>query len=305
MDKKKVVVEELHKPARRNYPRRKFDVRGLDETWQADLVEMQPYSRENKGFRYLLIVIDIFSKYAWGVPVKSKSGPDVTEAMKSILKQGRVPKNLHVDQGKEFYNKNFEGLMKKYKVNMYSTYSNLKASIVERLNRTLKSKMWLQFSMQGNYKWLDLLPKLIETYNNTKHRTIKMKPKDVNTGNEKEVLKRFIDDRKFAKKTKFKVNDKVRVSKIKQLFEKGYTANWSGEIFTISKVLKTNPVTYHLKDFNDDAVSGCFYEQELSKAKYPDVYLVEKVLKKQGDKLFVKWLGWSKDHNSWIHKNDL
>ena len=146
------VVEELHKPARRNYSRRKYDIRNLDETWQADLVEMIPYSKENKGFRYLLTVIDIFSKYAWAIPVKRKSGQDVTAAMKSVFKQGCAPKNLHTDRGKEFYNSNFSNLMKEYNVNLYSTYSNIKASICEHFNRTLKNEMWKQFSLNGNYK---------------------------------------------------------------------------------------------------------------------------------------------------------
>ena len=88
----KVVVEELHKPARRNYQRRKFDMRGIDESWQADLVEMQPYAGENKGYRYLLTITDVFSKFAWAAPVKSKSGIDVTTAMKNVLIQGREPK---------------------------------------------------------------------------------------------------------------------------------------------------------------------------------------------------------------------
>ena len=110
------VVEELHKPARRHYPRRKYEMRGLNETFQADLVDMQQHSRENKGFKYLLTIIDVFSKFAWAVPVKSKSGEDITTAMKSILIQGRIPKNLHVDQGSEFYNSNFKPLMRKYDI---------------------------------------------------------------------------------------------------------------------------------------------------------------------------------------------
>ena len=142
----KVVVGELHKPARRNYLRRKYDIRGVDETWQADLVEMQSYARENIGYRYMLTVIDIFSKYSWAIPVKKKTGEDVTAAMKSMLrKSGRVPKNLHTDRGKEFYNKNFQTLMTKYGINLYSTFSNLKALICERFNRTLKNEMWKKF----------------------------------------------------------------------------------------------------------------------------------------------------------------
>lgn len=189
MDVEKLqLVKELHKPARRNYQRRHFDIRGIDETWQADLVEMQPYEKVNKGYKYILTVIDIFSKFAWAVPVKSKKGEDVAAAMESVLDNGRVPKNLHVDRGKEFYNTHFENLMKRYKINLYSTFSNLKASICERFNRTLKNKMWMQFSLQSNYKWIDILKDLILSYNDTRHQTIRMKPKDVTKQNETELL---------------------------------------------------------------------------------------------------------------------
>ena len=214
------LVEELHKPARRNYPRRKYDIRGLDETWQADLVEMQPYSRENKGYKYLLTVIDVFSKFAWAIPIKNKTGENVSIAMKSILTEGRKPKNLHTDQGKEFYNAKFQSLMQKYKINLYSTYSNLKVSICERFNRTFKNAMGKKCSLQGNYKWLDIVPELIASYNNRKHRTIGMKPKYVTKTNTSQVLLKFTQERKPMKRSRFKVGDKVRVSRMKHVFEK-------------------------------------------------------------------------------------
>lgn len=312
MEYKREVVEELHKPARRNYPRRKFDVRGLDETWQADLVEMIPYARENNDHKYMLTVIDVFSKFAWAVPIKQKTGKDVTAAMNSVLRQGRIPKNLQTDRGKEFYNSNFQNLMKQFKINLYSTYSNLKASICERFNRTLKNRMWIQFSLRGNYKWLDILPTLMEAYNNTKHRTIGVKPSEVTSANEAQILKRFSSSSSSIKakslekkKPKFKLNDKVRVSKIKEAFEKGYTPNWSTEIFTIAKVCKTKPITYHLKDYKDQPVQGGFYEEELSKVKYPDVYLIEKVIKRRGNQIYVKWLGFDDSHNTWINKSEM
>ena len=176
---KKRIVDELHKPARRNYPRRKVDIRGLDETWQADLVVMESYWRINKGYKYLLTVIDNYSKFAWAVPLKRKTAAAVATAFKSILAKGRKPKNLHVDQGTEFYNKECQDLLKKYKIKLYSTFSGLKATIIERFNRTLKTKMWKMFSLRGNFKWHDILQDLISEYNNSKHRTIKMKPKDV------------------------------------------------------------------------------------------------------------------------------
>ena len=111
------LVKELHKPAKRNYKRQHVDIRGIDETWQAYLVEMLPYKKENRGYKYILTIIDIFSKFAWAVPVKSKTEKDVTSAMKSVLAQGRVPKSLQVDRGKQFYNQSFANLMKHYNIN--------------------------------------------------------------------------------------------------------------------------------------------------------------------------------------------
>ena len=142
---KKALVEEIHKHVRKNFPRHKVEMRGIYETWQADLVDMQAYSRSNKGYNFLLTVIDNVSKYAWAVSQKNNSGPEVIKALKSIFVKGRVPKKLHVDRGTEFYNANCKALLNSYKVKLYSTYSNLKALIVERFNRTLKSKMWKQF----------------------------------------------------------------------------------------------------------------------------------------------------------------
>ena len=161
---------------------------------------MIPYVRDNKGYRYQLTIIDIFSKYAWAVPVKRKAGKDVAEAMKSVLVKGRVPKNLHTDRDKEFYNSDFQKLMNTYKIKLFSTYSNLKATICERFNRTLKSAMWKKFSLRGNYKWLDILPNLLTAYNNRKHCTIDVKPKDVTASNEADIL------RKFARKITKKIN---------------------------------------------------------------------------------------------------
>ncbi|CAB0027960.1 unnamed protein product [Trichogramma brassicae] len=239
MSQKKDLVEELHRPARRNYPRRRMDVRGLDETWQADLVEMIPYARENGGYKYLLTCIDILSKYAWTVPVKSKTGKDIAEAMKSILSKGqRVPKHLHTDRGKEFYNKDFEAVMNKYRIHLYSTYGNLKASIVERFNRTLKNIMWKQFSLQGNHKWTNIVSKLTSDYNERKHRTIGMAPARVTHKNEKDILKTKFAQRVGSVSRKFKIGDKVRVSKAKHLFEKGYEPNWTTEVFTVRRVAR-------------------------------------------------------------------
>ena len=130
---------------------------------------MQKFSKWNKGYRYLLMVIGVFSKYGWIIPLKDKKGESVTEAFKTIFKEGRKPQYLWVDKGKEFYNKHLKDLLEKNGIHMYSTENEEKSSVVERWNRTIKSKMWKQFTVQGNTMYLDMLPKLVKQYNNTKH----------------------------------------------------------------------------------------------------------------------------------------
>lgn len=303
MGKKQQLVNELHRTARKNFKRRRVIIIGYDDTWQADLVEMGAYSNVNNGFRYLLTIIDTFSKYAWTIPIKSKTGYDVTNAMQSVLKGVRKPKNLQTDDGTDFFNKTFRTLMAKYKINHYSTYSSLKASIVERFNRTLKNKMWKAFSMNGNYEWVKIIMKILSDYNNCYHRTIKMKPIHVCKENEKQLLSTVYNYKITGGSAKFCVGENVRISKYKHIFEKGYTPNWTTEIFKIRKIQSTNPVTYLLKDYQNQPISGGFYELELHKASSSDLYLVEKILKTKDQKIFVKWLGFPDNHNSWINKN--
>lgn len=303
---RKEIIKELHKKALKKFPRRKVILKGIDDLWQADLVEMIPYSKQNNNYKYLLTVIDCFSKYAWAKPVLNKTSTLVTKAMLEIIKEsGRIPINLHTDNGKEFYNKIFDELMKKYNINHYSTYTHLKASIVERFNRTLKDNMWKLFSMQGSYKWCKQIELLLYKYNHTKHRTIKMTPNEVNKKTEKMLLKTIFKQSPVLVKNKYNIGDNVRVSKYKTIFEKGYTPNWTTEIFTILSVNNKSPVTYLLKDYKNQMIAGRFYEKELQLVKYPDAYLIEKVIKRTKDKSFVKWLGFDNSHNSWIKNTEL
>lgn len=305
VNKKKGLVGELHRQARRNFKRRRVITKGIDDLWQADLVEMGYYSRFNRGHRFLLTVIDTFSKFAWAVPLKTKNASNVTEAMKSIFVKGRSPKNLQTDDGKEFFNKQFQNLMREYHINHYSTYSILKASIVERFNRTLKGLMWKEFSYQGTYHWTNIYKELIEKYNNTKHRTIKMTPSSVNSNNENLILNTVYNNLKIFNKPKFHIGDNVRISKYKHIFDKGYTPNWTTEVFKIKTIQNTNPTTYILADYEGNAIKGGFYEYELMKTRYPNNYLVEKILSTRGNRVLVKWLGFSSEHNSWINKSDI
>lgn len=303
--RRKEIVAELHKPARKNFIRRRVVLKGIDDLWQADLIDMQKIKKVNKGFKYILVVIDCFSKFAWGVPLKTKSKYDVANGFQKILNCDRIPINIQSDMGKEFYNEAFQKLLRLYKINHYSTYSVKKASIVERFIRTLKSKLYKYFTMVGNNKWIGSpLEDMLSSYNNTVHRSIKFKPIDVTSENQAIVMNNIKKSQTSQKsgKPKFKVGDSVRISKYKENFKKGYTPNWSSELFIIKKVNNTQPVTYAIEDQRNQLIFGSFYEQELQKTNHPYIYLIEKVIKKKGNKLFVKWLGLSERENCWINK---
>jgi hypothetical protein len=310
MDFKSKIINELHKPARINFPRRNTVLKGLNDLYQADLVEIKPYSNINKGFKYILTVINCFSKKADAAPLKNKSGKAVTEAMETIIKRYKQPmKHLQTDDGKEFFNKNFKALMNKYDINHYSTYSDKKAAIIERFNRTIKGTMYKMFSNRGSHVWYDILPKLLKEYNDKYHRTIGMKPNQVNKRNEKNVLKRIIKQttpkKEKRKPRKFNVGEEVRISKYKGIFSKKYLPNWTNEVFTVYKVQPTLPETYILKDKKGQLLQGGFYGHELLKSTVGDVYLVEKVLKRKKDQVLVRWLGFNESEDSWIPKKDL
>lgn len=304
---KRTIIHELHKPARKFFERRPFIQKGINDTLQLDLVEMIPYSKANRGYKYILMAIDCFSKRAFARALKTKTGTEVSQATKSILEEiGSAPKNIQTDLGKEFYCAPFKSLMNKNGINHYSTYTEMKASIVERLNRTIKGRMWKEFGFVGSYEWLEILDSIIENYNRSYHRTIKMKPNQVNSSNEQNLLATVYNfDDSPSKRSKYKVGDHVRISKSKGIFAKGYTANWSTEIFQVVKVQRTAPITYLLKDQSNEYIKGSFYDVELSKVKHPNTYVIDKILKTKGRKVLIKYLGLDHSHNTWINKKDL
>ena len=303
------MADELHKPIKRNFTRCRVIVNHIDEIWCSDLVEMQQFSKWNMGYKYLLMVLDVFSKYGWIVPLKDKKGETVAEAFKTILKEGRKPQYLWTDKGKEYYNKYLKDLVEKNKVTLYSTENEEKSSVCERWNRTIKTKMWKQLTVQGNTMYLDMLPKLVEQYNNTKHSSIKMTPVEASKKKNEGVVyfNLYGDMETLKQKPKFKIDDKVRISKYKRnVFDKGYTPNWTEEVFIVDRVKYTNPITYKLKDLNDEEIQGSFYEPELLKAKQ-EVFRIDKVIRRDYKKkqALVKWKGYSDNFNSWIPIKDL
>ena len=296
-------VYTLHKPIRHRFKTRRVLVSNIDDQWQADLVDMQKLRKYNKNYNYILTVIDIFSKFAWAIPIKKKTGEEILKAFNIIFKYRR-PMKIHTDKGLEFINKPTQNLFQKLGIHWFTTENETKAQVVERFNRTLKSKMYKYFTANNTKTWIDIIHDLIFNYNNSYHRSIKMTPVEASLEkNSKSVYDSLFPNKKIGKlKGKFKVGDRVRISKKRKDFTKGYLPNFTEEIFVILKVLETDPPTYILNDMNDEIIKGSFYEQELVKYEN-DAYEIDKIIKRKKDKLLVKWKGYIEP--SWINKSDI
>ena len=201
---------------------------GIKSILGTDLADMQLISKFNKGFRFLLCVIDIFSKYAWFAPLKDKKGVSIVNAFQSILKKSNRKRNkIWVDKGSEFYNSSFKKWLQDNDIVMYSTYNEGKSVVAERFIRTLKNKIYKYTSSISKNMYIDKLDDVVNEYNNTYHRATKMKPTDVKDNTYINIGKDINKD------PKFKVGDHVRISTYRNIFAKGYTPNWYEEIFVI------------------------------------------------------------------------
>ena len=256
---------------------------------------MQLLNKYNKGIRFLLCVIDIFSKYAWVVPLKDKKRISIVKAFQIILKQSsRKPNKIWVDKGSEFYNAYFKKWLRGNDIVMYSIHNEGKSVVAERFIRTLKSKIYKYMTSISKNVYIDKLDDIVDEYNNTYHTTIKMKPIDVKDN-------KYINANKEMnnKDPKFKVGYHVRISKYKNMFAKGYMPNLIEEVFVIKKVKNTVPWTYVINYLNGEGITGTFYEKELQKTNQEE-FRIEKVIRRKGDKLYVKWKGCNNSFNSWI-----
>lgn len=300
----------LHRPVRRKFRRRETLVGGINQQFQADLIDVQKFASENNGNKFILTVVDVFSKFAWTQPLKSKSGKDVANALKKIF-DIRICKYLQSDKGKEFYNTHVKALLQKLSITHFSTENdNIKAAIVERFNRSLQTKLSRWFTRTKSHKWVKVLQDLTNSYNRSTHRSIRMAPADVNEHNSEDVWLNLYGNLQSPQPTSdLKVNDVVRVSKYKHIFSKGYDKNWSTETFAVDELLKTNPITFRLRDQMNERIFGSYYRQELQKVKMPTEFLIEKILQEQkvGKKTryFVKYKGYPNKFNEWIDSSQL
>lgn len=304
-------VYTLHKPVRYRFPRRGVVTGGIDIQWQADLVDVQKIQKHNDGFKYLLTCMDVFSKYAWVVMLGDKTGRSLVSAFSTIMEEGRQPQSLQTDKGTEFTNRLFQQFLKKNGIDFFTTHNEeTKASIVERFNRTLKTRIWRYFTKSKSLRYVDVLGSMVSSYNSSYHSSIRMAPEQVTQDQSKRVWDNLYPSKVNPRpKHTFQIGDSVRLSKARRVFKKGYLPNWTEELFTVSGVLRTRPETYHVKDDSGEVLKGTFYRWELQKVKRPEFYEIESVedrRKRKGKVQFlVKWKGYPESFNSWVDESDM
>ena len=283
---------------RKRFPTRPYRTTGINDLWQMDLMEMIPYSKINKGFKYILACIDVFSRFGSAIAIKTKSAAEMSEAVQKLFSLNH-PVNLQTDAGKEFYNSKVKSVLDSLKINHYSVYTPNKAAVVERFNRTIKDRLKKYFVAQGNKTWITVLPKIISSYNHSPHRGLNgLRPVDVTSKNESKILKVKMSKMVPPKKILYKIGDFVRISKYNASpFIKNFDQNWSDEVFQITNISKKySPVMYVIKDYENNEIVGKFYEPELQVIPYPDTFRIEKILKTKGvgkhKQYYVKWHGY-------------
>ena len=301
------LSEELNIPIIHKFKRKKTIVNYIDHIHSAYSVDMKMYSKINKGYNYIFTNIDIFSKYAWALPIKTKKIQDVKLCFQKIFKE-RKPDYLWTDKESAFFSKEMLKYFEDNNVTIYHTNSHLKAVNIERFNRSLRELMMKEFVKNNNTVWYNILPKLIKTYNNRYHSTIKMKPFEVNKSNERYIKQNVYTYDKINKIPKYKINDLVRISlKRRDVFDKPSTnIKRSEELFKIYDINISDVIISKLKDMNDEIIEGSFYEKELQKTKNTTgEYIIEKIIKTKNNKVYFKWRGYNNSFNSWINKNNI
>lgn len=300
-------AKELLKPAPKKFKRRSVKTFGVNDLFGSDICDMSNIAKFNDNVKYFLILMDLHSRYVWIFPMKTKTSNIVLNNFKKLKDQVGNFQNLWTDRGGEYVNKSFIKWCQENNINLYHTGGENKSVFVERFIRTLRGMISTYLIENNTERYIDKLNEIVFNYNNKKHRMIKNTPSNVYNGDRSvEVYDKPISNIK----QKFKVNDYVRISRIKRTFEKGFTPNWSEEVFKIIAVDKNDdPVMYQFEDLLGERIAGKFYEPELQKTKLKDYAIIEKIIKSKklnGKKMYyVKYRGYDNRFNEWINEHQM
>ena len=320
----KQTVYNKHREVRRNFKRHRIIVPRKYYMFDADTVNMTRYAKHN-AYKYILVIMDAMSRFAWTHPLKTLTGKEMIKALKTVLPE-HLPQNFHSDLGSEFYNSDVKQYFKSRQIKQFPALTEKKASLAERLIKTLKSKITRYMHHNNTFEWVKVLPEITESYNLTYHRSIDMSPAqamktdDVTLWNiqylPKPVIKKPVSSKPPKPRSifKFKLGDKVKLSFIKSVFSRAYDSRWSDEYFIVTnRTNKQNIPQYSIKDYSNDPIEGTFYSEELQHVYLSDDvntdYKIEKILKRRfknrRKEVLVKWEGWHSKFNSWIPDSEV
>ena len=263
----KIFINEIYsKGPKKNYATNKTNVYHIDDVWSLDILDLKDYGPENnRGYRYVLVIIDNFSKFGWTIPLKNKNAQTIKDAFENILiNSKRKPNLIESDRGKEFYNNIFQDFLNKNDIKLYSRNTSLGAVFVERFNRTIRDLLKKIVFEHGDANWIDILPIITKQFNNRIHSSTKLSPDDASLKkNEGFVYKNLLDKRKKVK-PKFQINDLVRTADLKKTFSKGDTTNWSYELFKITEIIKDTIPSYNIVNLSERYNESLLKKTELS-----------------------------------------
>ena len=304
---------------RRNFPRVRIIANEKNELWQADLMDTGslnpednltsdtkgPFSKTNQPVKFLLIVIDVYSRYAWAIPLPSKDKTVVTPAFEYIVREAGAPQKLHVDDGGEFWNAPLKKQMLHHDVNMYSTHSDVGAPHAERFIRTIRGYIAKVRQHTHSTKWVHVLPEILHIYNTRVHSVTQETPEDV-FKNEKVPMEPDeveVPDNEVP----ILIGTPVRIAKQRGIFDKSVDYIWSRQVYMVVSIVQTSPTTYLVADHKGEVLQGVFYRQELQETVFPDKYDVRVLgsqINKQGKKeIQVEWIDYD-DEPQWIPASD-
>ena len=299
----------LHRTAPKKFRRQKVAA-GFQEQLQADLIDLSSFAKSNNKVRYLLTVIDVFSKVAHVETLRQKDAKSVSSAFEKILDSlSYKPRRLQTDQGKEFINTTFQALLKERNVEFFSTKdADIKCAVVERFNRSLMTRIHRYLTKQNSRKYVDVLSLIVQGYNQTPHSSTGLAPDKVSCDDLRAVWTKLHNKNDITKdktKTDLRVGTYVRIPKTKKTFKKGYTSSWTGEIFRVRRVSHSSPPSFHLEDLDGEPIDGVFYEKELSITPLPKLFTIETVLDRKGKNILVKWKDYPAKFNQWISSDSV
>ena len=303
----------LHLP--KAIERARVIVMGLHDQYDADLADFQHLANANDGMRYILVVIDVFSRVTWAEAIRDKSNVEVIAAFERIFRRGHVPRRLRTDNGKEFTARSMETFYDRHNITHFVAMNEVKANYAERVIKTLKSKIYRYMTLVGTARYVDVLQDVVHSYNHTRHSTIHMSPSEVSADNASGLWWRQYHQgmKSFANTSrvphfKYAIGEHVRIPQVSTAFSREYDARWTEEIFLITDRFRRDRTInmYKVSDGDGEPVYGTFYEMELQRVapNQDNPWEIERIVKQRGNgarrEALVSFRGWPAFYNRWI-----